>query len=68
MLADTLIIYTYTCISVTACHSDLDEFLAFLGGIKTQDGVGGDEAEDVFGGLRVAVGLSWQEGGTKVWH
>ena len=34
--------------------------------IRTPDGVGGDEAEDVFGGLDAVLKLSWPHHGTKV--
>ena len=37
-----------------------DAFSTFIKGIEKEDGVGDDEAEDVFGGLKVAIEyLSW---------
>ena len=42
-------------------HRDADMFAAFINGIETGAGVGGDTAEDVFGGLKVAIEqLSWR--------
>ena len=37
-----------------------------MDGITTPGGVGGDTAEDVFGGLEAVTNLSWREIGTKV--
>ena len=45
---------------------NVGSFLAFVDGITTPDGVGGDTAEDVFGGLEAVTKLSWREIGTKV--
>ena len=48
-------------------NRDADAFSAFIEGIEIEDGVGDDEAEDVFGGLKVAIeDLSWcSSDGTK---
>ena len=46
--------------------SDLVEFHHFVVEITTPDGVGGDTAEDVFGGLDAMLKLSWPNVGTKV--
>ena len=47
--------------------SELAEFQEFVGRIVTTSGVGGDTAEDVMGGLKVALReLSWRSEGTKV--
>ena len=37
-----------------------------MDGIKAPNGVGGDQAEDVFGGLDAVLNLSWPAYGTKV--
>lgn len=44
----------------------MSKFLAFADSITIKDGVGGDTAEDVFGGLEAVTKLSWREIGTKV--
>ena len=46
--------------------SDLDEFYHFVDRITTPSGVGGDKAEDVFGGLDGMLKLKWPIIGTKV--
>ena len=45
---------------------DLDRFYNFVDGITTPSGVGGDAAEDVFGGLNAMLKLSWKTVNTKV--
>ena len=45
---------------------DLDLFYNFVNGITTPDGVGGDAAEDVFGGLDAVLKLKWRTVNTKV--
>ena len=47
--------------------SDLDEFHRFVDRITTPSGVGGDTAEDVFGGLDAMLKLTWPTSGTKVY-
>lgn len=37
-----------------------------MNGIGTPNGIGGDEAEDVFGGLDAVHKLNWPNSGTKV--
>ena len=58
------------CSLITYCfifiNSDLDEFYHFVDGITTPPNVGGDAAEDVFGGLDALLKLSWPTNGTKV--
>ena len=40
---------------------DAEAFTAFINGIETGSGVGGDAAEDVLGGLKVVIEqLSWR--------
>ena len=53
---------------VLQCHliRDLDEFYHFVDAITTPDGVGGDTAEDIFGGLNAVLRLNWPRVGTKV--
>lgn len=48
-------------------HRDAEAFSTFINGIEIKGGVGGDEAEDVLGGLKVAIEeLSWPPNeGTK---
>ena len=46
--------------------SDLDKFYHFVDRITTPNGVGGDTAEDVFGGLDAMLKLNWPTIGTKV--
>lgn len=42
------------------------EFQEFVRSIKTEGNVGGDAAEDVFGGLKVAIeDVAWLGGHTK---
>ncbi len=53
--------HVYSCL-----HSDVDEFYSFVDTIAAPGGVGGDTAEDVFGGLEAATKLSWRKIGTKV--
>jgi hypothetical protein len=51
----------------TFVTSDLDEFYDFVDRITTTPrGVGGDTAEDVFGGLDAMLKLNWPTIGTKV--
>ena len=45
---------------------NLNRFHRFVDAITTPDGVGGDTAEDVFGGLDAILKLSWPKHGTKV--
>ena len=45
---------------------NLDEFKKFVKSITIYSGVGGDSAEDVFGGLETVSKLSWRRDGTKV--
>ena len=53
---------------VLQCHliRELDEFYHFVDAITTPDGVGGDAAEDIFGGLNAVLELTWPQVGTKV--
>ena len=56
---------------MTSCYvhfifSDLGEFYRFVDSITTPGGVGGDAAEDVFGGLDAVLKLNWPTTGTKV--
>ena len=45
---------------------DAEAFAAFISNIEIQDNVGGDEAEDILGGLKVVIEkLSWPSDGTK---
>jgi hypothetical protein len=44
----------------------LDQFYQFVENITTPGGVGGDMAEDVFGGLDAMLKLNWPAIGTKV--
>ena len=44
----------------------MGKFLAFVDSIAAPDGVGGDTAEDVFGGLEGVTKLAWRDIGTKV--
>ena len=44
--------------------SDIQEFYQFVNGIRAEGG--GDDAEDVFGGLDAMLKLNWQKVGTKV--
>ena len=53
-------------IIITIPIRNLDKLHHFLDGITTPHGVGGDIAEDVFGGLDAMLRLSWPEVGTKV--
>ena len=50
----------------TNLTSDLDQFSHFVDNIKAPSSVGGDGAEDVFGGLDAMLKLSWPTEGTKV--
>ena len=45
---------------------NLDDFRHFVDGISTPSNVGGDGAEDVFGGLDAVHKLNWPKYGTKV--
>ena len=45
---------------------DLNRFYNFVDAITTPSGVGGDTAEDVFGGLDAMLKLSWKTVNTKV--
>ena len=40
--------------------------MKFAGCLSVEDGVGDDQCEDVFGGLKAAMSLSWRCVGTKV--
>lgn len=51
---------------MTLPYRDLDRFHRFVDSITTPSGVGGDTAEDVFGGLDAVLKLSWPREGTKV--
>lgn len=53
------------CILALFVCRDLNAFQRFVGGIKAQGGK--DTAEDVLGGLKVALKeITWRRGGTKV--
>ena len=48
-------------------YRDFKSFYEFVDKVETPAGVGGDDAEDVMGGLYVAVNkLQWRDNGTKV--
>ena len=50
------------------CCRDIDCFRKLVDSIRTPSGVGGDTAEDVFGGLEAVTKLGWRVIGTKVVH
>lgn len=53
--------------AVLFVYREFKTFYDFLDKIETPDGVGGDVAEDVMGGLDMAVNkLKWHDSGTKV--
>lgn len=48
-------------------YSNQSAFHSFVSGIVTGAGVGGDEPEDIMGGLNIAFkNLSWRSGGSRV--
>lgn len=47
-------------------NSDLDQFHGSVDSVTTPCHVGGDTAEDVFGGLDAVLKLKWPSDGTKV--
>lgn len=55
-----------TFIIIIILYSNLDALYRFVDSITTPSGVGGDGAEDVFGGLHKALKLAWPKEGTKV--
>ncbi len=53
-------------LNVFCLHSNVGQFYSFVDAIAAPNGVGGDTAEDVFGGLEAVTKLAWREIGTKV--
>ena len=54
MVGKMYTIYSYNCFSCVLFRST-KRFISFVDAIKIEDGVGGDTAEDVYGGLKVVL-------------